>query len=249
MIEAAKILIVEDEYITAKTIAIFLEESGYNVVGKAMNAQEAIDILSEENENIDCVILDINIDGDKDGIWIANYIKDNYSIPYIYLTAYTDKETINRAVKSSPYGFLAKPFQKVELFSAIEIALHKHNEQLTIKGQEDNGELSYNDHQLFLRNVDKFEKVAVSEINFIESQKNYISIHTNNTIYKQRSTIGEFLEQLPQNDFIKTHRAFIVNIHKVKEVDKSNNSVLLENASIPLSRAYKKDFLTRINLI
>ena len=131
MEEAVKILIVEDEYITAKTLSSFLESSGYTIIGIAMDVDEALSYL--EDEVIDCVILDINLNDKKDGVWIANHIKENYHIPFIFLTAYTDKDTITKAIQSSPYGFLAKPFQKIELFSAIEIALHKQNELMLLK--------------------------------------------------------------------------------------------------------------------
>ena len=75
----AKILIVEDEYITAITLKKFLEESGYEVVDIAMSSEEAMHLL--EHNTIDVVLLDINIDDDRDGIWIANQITDKYKIP------------------------------------------------------------------------------------------------------------------------------------------------------------------------
>ena len=75
MEEAVKILIVEDEYITAKTLSNFLEASGYTVVGCAMDTDEALSYLKKNV--IDCVILDINLNDEKDGVWIANQIKEN----------------------------------------------------------------------------------------------------------------------------------------------------------------------------
>jgi len=245
MEEAVKILIVEDEYITAKTLSNFLEASGYTVVGCAMDTDEALSYL--KNTAIDCVILDINLNDDKDGVWIANYIKENYHIPFIFLTAYTDKDTISRAVQTSPFGFLAKPFQKVELFSAIEIALHKHNELRLLKNNSvENEENRIN--TVFLKNVDRFDKVVVSEICFIESQKNYLLIHTNNMVYKHRATLKDFVEMLPKTDFVKTHRAFLINKDKITSVDKSNHIINVLNCNIPVSKAFRSEVYQKINL-
>jgi len=238
MEEAVKVLIVEDEYITAKTLSNFLEASGYDIVGCAMNIEETISYL--KNTVIDCVILDINLNDVKDGIWIANHIKDNYNIPYVFLTAYTDKKTISRAIQTSPYGFLAKPFQKVELFSAIEIALHKHNEFVMLKN-----DFNINEENqvktVFLKNVDRFDKVAITDICFIESQKNYLLIHTNTMEYKHRGTLKEFTEMLPKTYFVKTHRAFLINIEKITSVDKSNHIINILKTNIPISKAFRQE--------
>ena len=230
----AKILIVEDEYITAITLKKFLEESGYEVVDIAMSSEEAMHLL--EHNTIDVVLLDINIDDDRDGIWIANQITDKYKIPFIYLTAYNDKDTIQRAIKTNPYGFLTKPFQQAELFSAIAIALKKHNEIVATKEFTE-------EKYLFLKDVDKFDKVAITEINYIESQKNYLLIFTDNKQYKHRATLKNFSEYLPENIFIRIHRAFIVNKHKINHIDSKNNTISIDKKKLPISKTYKKKVL------
>jgi len=239
-----KILIVEDEYITAKILSNFLELSGYEVVGCAMDIDDALIYL--EKEIIDFVILDINLNDKKDGIWLATHIKENYNIPFIYLTAYIDKGTFFRAIKTSPYGFLAKPFQKNELFSAIEIALHKHNEISNLSPETVNKK---NNKTIFLKNIDRFDKVLVEDIYFIESQKNYLIIHTNDLIYKHRATLKEFIELLPNTNFVKVHRAFLVNINKIISIDKANNIIVVLDKNIPISKNLKEKVISKINLI
>jgi len=245
MEEAVKILIVEDEYITAKTLSNFLEASGYTVVGCAMDINETLSYL--KNTAIDCVILDINLNDEKDGVWIANHIKENYQIPFIFLTAYTDKDTITRAVEASPFGFLAKPFQKVDLFSAVEIALHKHNELRLLKNDSTVKEDTHV-KTVFLKNVDRFDKVTIDDICFIESQKNYLLIHTHTMVYKHRATLKEFIEMLPQTDFVKTHRAFLINKDKITSVDKSNHIINVLSFDIPVSKAFRSEVYRKINL-
>ncbi|MEI6842079.1 MAG: response regulator [Methanomicrobiales archaeon] len=119
-----RILIVEDDAIVAMTIEDSLHEMGYSVVGRAANANDAIKIA--EDEKPDLILMDIRIQGDRDGIEAASEINRSNNIPIIYLTAYSDNETIRRAAKTQPYGFLTKPFRQKEMYSTIEIALYKH---------------------------------------------------------------------------------------------------------------------------
>ena len=240
MSAAAKILIVEDEYITAKTIANFLSSKGYEIIGCALNIEEALNLL--KNETIDCVVLDINLNDKKDGIWIGNYIQEHFQIPFIYLTAYTDHKTLNEAITTSPYGFLNKPFQKPELFSAIEIALLKHNSIMSLK-VEGNEQIEKSKPYIFLKNIDKYEKVLWNEISYIESQKNYLLICTPHITYKHRATIKEFIQALPSKKFIQVHRAFIVNVDKINSYNKAKMELELDKWTVPISKSFKADLL------
>jgi len=105
-----RILIVEDEFVTLDLLRDYLEESGYEVSGDAMSADEAIKIL--EKGETDFAMLDINIKGDKNGIWVAEQIQKKYKIPFIFLTAFSDSATVKTAAGTHPYGYLVKPFTK-----------------------------------------------------------------------------------------------------------------------------------------
>lgn len=127
----ADILIVEDEGITAKDIKNSLEKEGYNVTDLVTTGEDAIR-LSEEKKP-DLVIMDIKLKGKLDGVDAAKIIESKFKIPIIYLTSYSDENTMKR-VKSTnpsafiikePFEFLHKPFEENELFTAIEIILQK----------------------------------------------------------------------------------------------------------------------------
>ena len=118
-----KILVVEDDPAIAIDIALNLESEGYSVVGPTHTAQKALAYL--EQERIDLAILDINIAGDKTGIDIANEINQRHGIPFIYLTSYSDKDTVHKAAGTFPATFIVKPFKEEDLAPAIEIALAK----------------------------------------------------------------------------------------------------------------------------
>ena len=127
---SVSILIVEDDPIIAHDISIILKKGGYKVYAVAHNATKAIDKLG--SGLIDFVILDIHLGRGASGIEVAQIIHDKYEIPYIFLTSFSDEETLQAAKDQGPYGYLVKPFQEATLLSTISIALSNH--QRTQKG-------------------------------------------------------------------------------------------------------------------
>ncbi len=122
-----KVGIVEDEMIIAETISLALKKLGYLPTQPAFSYETAISML--ESEKLDIVLLDINLNDELDGVDLAHYINSNYSLPIIFLTANSDRNTIERSKQTCPNAFLVKPFSNEDLFSAIEIALFNHEMQ------------------------------------------------------------------------------------------------------------------------
>jgi two-component system, response regulator PdtaR len=120
-----KILIIEDENITALELHNKLEKWGYDVVGTAGSGEEAIQIANE-NE-IELILADIVLRGDMDGIDAVDRISDRYDVPVIYLTAHADNDTFSRAKMTKPSGYVIKPFDDTELKYSIEIALLRND--------------------------------------------------------------------------------------------------------------------------
>ncbi|MEM9547284.1 MAG: response regulator transcription factor [Bacteroidota bacterium] len=116
-----KILIVEDEPAIAHDIAGILSGDGYQVCGIAHSSTKALDYLVSKSPDI--ALLDISIKGDKDGIEIAHIIKKKYDIPFVFLTSFADRDTIERVKETAPYGYIVKPFKERDLAPAIEVAL------------------------------------------------------------------------------------------------------------------------------
>lgn len=124
-IEPKTILILEDEMIIAKSIKSYIEKIGYKVAGIAQNGQDAISIAKEKKPSL--AILDIVIDGDMDGIETAKeFIKLN--IPFLYLTAYGDAKTRQRANENYPLGYIIKPFNDKVISNTIKEAFEKINQ-------------------------------------------------------------------------------------------------------------------------
>jgi len=127
----AKILIVEDELIAAANIAINLTKLGYEVTAKVNSGEKA---LIKVAENLpDLVLMDIQLRGKIDGIEAAAQIRALYQIPVVYITAYADGPTIERAKLTEPYGYLIKPFKAMDVSSTIEMALYKYESEKKVK--------------------------------------------------------------------------------------------------------------------
>lgn len=129
-----KIFIVEDEMIAVESLVIDLEKLGYQVVGRCSDGDKALAKII--NTNPDLVLMDIHIKGEKDGIILAEELnKFSNPIPVIYLTAYADDKTLNRVIKTSPYGYLVKPYKIQDLASTIIIARNKYQELEHLKSK------------------------------------------------------------------------------------------------------------------
>ncbi|MCX7877804.1 MAG: PAS domain S-box protein [Ignavibacteria bacterium] len=129
-----RIMIVEDEGIIAQDIKSCLESLGYIVSNIAFTGKEAIDKL--ESDLPDLILMDIVLKGDIDGSETAREIKNRYNVPIVYLTAYEDDKTLNRAKQTEPLGYILKPFEERYLRSSIEMALYKHQMETLLKENE-----------------------------------------------------------------------------------------------------------------
>jgi len=129
-----RILVVEDEVIIAQDIQNMLKKLGYAVSAVASSGEEAIKRVAETLP--DLVLMDIVLEGDMDGVEVAGQIRDCFDIPVVYLTAYSDDTTLQRAKITEPYGYILKPFQERELYTNIEMALYKHKMEGKLKESE-----------------------------------------------------------------------------------------------------------------
>jgi PAS domain S-box-containing protein len=120
----AKVLIVDDEVVVAEDIRRQLRSLGYTVVGVASSGVDAIRLGGEHRP--DLILMDIKLKGSMDGIEAARSIQERFDIPVIYLTAFSDDETLERARHTLPLAYLIKPFVSTDLRAAVELALFRH---------------------------------------------------------------------------------------------------------------------------
>lgn len=129
-----RVLIVEDEGITALHIKTILSREGYEVPAIVASGDEAIELAAELN--LDLILMDIRLRGTIDGIEAAETIRRDFDIPVIYLTAYADPETSRRARLTNPHGYLLKPFDERELLIVVEMVLSRHQMECKLKESE-----------------------------------------------------------------------------------------------------------------
>ena len=125
-----KILIVEDEGIVALNLQHRLQHMGYEVAGVADSGAQSLSLMARELP--DLVLMDIHIKGDMDGIEVARRIGLEHTTPVVYLTAYSEDATLERARHTRPYGYLIKPFSERELHATIQMALERHSVQTAL---------------------------------------------------------------------------------------------------------------------
>ena len=122
-----RILIVEDEPVIAENIAIYLNNSDFMVSGIAYDNEEARKQL--QHNTPDAVLMDINLDGEEDGIDLARFINKNFKIPLLFLTSYSNKDTLERAKTVESWGYIVKPFDEKSLLASLEMALANYARQ------------------------------------------------------------------------------------------------------------------------
>jgi DNA-binding LytR/AlgR family response regulator len=244
------VLIVEDEVIIARDLAQTLTKLGYLVVGHCVKGEDAIEMVEEKTPDI--VLMDIMLKGDMTGIDAAKEIRKKFQIPIVYLTAYSDEDSIGRANSSGPAGYLVKPFKANDLRATIETALYRFNEEVKLRKEN---EMLYHLVQnkdskdiLFVKSSFQLVKVIMKDILYVEALKDYVTLHTISGKYIIRSTMKGIQEKLPTDRFVRVHRSFIVRIDKIISID--HTKVILEyNKDVPVGGLYKEEFLKRINTI
>jgi len=121
--EKHTIIIVEDDEITALNLKLSLQKQDYEILATCDNASDAIEKIQKHRPHI--IIIDISLQEGSDGITLGQKIRQNYSIPFIYLTSYSDDDIIAEAIKTEPYGYIVKPFDPSSLHATIQMAVFK----------------------------------------------------------------------------------------------------------------------------
>jgi DNA-binding LytR/AlgR family response regulator len=198
--------------------------------------------------------MDIMLKGEMNGIEAATQIRTETNIPVIFLTAYADESTLNKAKVTQPYGYIIKPFKEIDIHTSIEMALYKHKKEAEVLKERD---LLFNlvesqgatKDLLFVKSNSRLVKLKMSDIYYVEALKDYVVINTLNTRYTIHSTMKDIEAKLPDSEFLRVHRSFIVRIDKIVAIEQPN--LILENdkKTIPIGGSYKDDLSKRLNLV
>jgi len=213
-----KILIVEDEILIAEHIKDLLHRFGMENVYLADTRETAAKIM--DSINLDLVLLDLHLEKPLDGLELAKAIDHKHSIPYIFITANADSLVIQEAVQTKAAAYITKPLKKSDLFAAIQIAFKP----------KPSAETKF----LLVKNGGSTVRIPTNEILFLESNGNYIHIHTKKEKLLSRQSLEWAEEQLPKQQFLRVHRSFLVNTNFVSKINAK--SLFIEETEIPISR-------------
>tara|TARA_B100000795_G_scaffold6773_1_gene5016 strand:- start:2398 stop:3108 length:711 start_codon:yes stop_codon:yes gene_type:complete len=232
------ILIVEDELLIAEDIKTTVEELGYNVVAVAVRADKAIEILN--TQKVDLILLDITIKGGINGIDLAEIVNQKFKIPFIYVTSHADSKTVTEAIKTAPQGYVVKPYSNSDLYTSIALAFeNKKEETVTFLPNTDK------DH-LFLKIDGLYHKLFYKNILYFRAAGNYIEVHQTDKKYLVRKTFKNLSKLITVNDFVQTHKSYILNRQKITHFN--TKQVYINRQEFVLGRAHAKAFIDSFTL-
>jgi PAS domain S-box-containing protein len=234
---SAQVLVVEDENGIANTIQDTLKSFGYSVPAIVCSGEKVIQKVAEIQP--DLVLMDIRLEGYIDGVEAAEQIRSNFNIPVIYLTAYMDDSTIQRAMITEPFGFILKPFDIREIQTAVELALYKHRMEMKLKESEQLlstilGNIDDSVISIDINGCLNFINMAAEKLIGIE-QKNIIGKHFTEVINIQNEQ-KQTVDRCSITNVLRNGAADNVTRY-TRLITKDGSEVLIESSATPIKDA------------
>jgi two-component system, LytTR family, response regulator len=246
--DTINILIIEDTPEESNALSKVLLENNYNIVGVARTFKDALTLFY--NEKIDIAIIDVFLDGKPDGIAFAEAISivPNAVKPFVFLTSSQDRQIFERAKLTKPFSFLMKPFNPLEILYAIEMAVEKFYAQSQVFQSEEQDTVVSHEY-LFIKKKNALKKVALKDILYIEVEERYCNIITEKEKFVILISLTKISGLLNPNEFIETHRNYLVNVNKIEEIILADNLIIVQGGhKVNLSDTYK-DFIKKMNIL
>jgi two-component system, LytTR family, response regulator LytT len=234
-----RILIAEDVHNVTIDLKHILEGMGYTVQ-KFAGTGEAV-IKSIEEDAPDLVLMDTLLNGELAGIETATMVYDLYKIPVVFLTGEVPEDFIREMVVSEAYGVVIKPFRPETLRLAIELALNKHR-------SPGKAVMPY-EGSIFVRTEYRHQRIDPDQILYVEAMKDYVDIHLVNGTVTTHTTIKGIENLLPEEDFVRIHRSYIVRIDKIHSIRYPDLIVEGKMKVLPIGGFYKKNLFSRLTLL
>ncbi len=228
-----RILIVEDEVLIAEDIkdSLLSFKIKEDNIQMAHNKQEAF--LQLDVFKPDLILLDIRMEGQTDGLDIANELNKTTQIPYIFITSHSDVEMVKEIIKTKPAGYITKPFKKSDLYANITLVAYAGNDNASVSIKD-----GYQNHL-----------IKLNEVIHIKSSGNYIDIYLDSgQRITSRRTLESFLSEIQNENFFKLNKSGIVNLKKIRSYDK-NEVVLNSGETLPISKLVYEEFVQKIKAV
>ena len=228
-------MIVDDEPMAREIISSFVGKiHNLELVATCKNVSEAFSVL--QKESIQLIFLDINMP-EISGLSLAK--SSQHKSQVIFTTAY--REYAIEGFDLQAVDYLLKPISFDRFLKAVQKYFDLHISKETVKK-----EVQYLEKEtsIFVRSDRKMVKVRFKEINYIESLSDYVKIFTDKETIITRETISNIESKLPSNEFLRTHRSYIVSMPKIDSF--TNELIELKKKAIPISRSYKENVLQKL---
>lgn len=248
---AIRVLLVEDEPLYARLLTMLVRGLGYDPVGPATNAEQAL--LLFQHEVIDLALLDIHLAGALDGVELAHALLGRRPVPLIFITSLTDELTFARAKAVGPAAYLTKPFDERTLEHAIELALYNFAHGAD-SAPADHHVLEWT-HDLrireclFLRDRGRLTKIYIDDILVVEAGEKYCTLTTVTGKFTARLTLRELALELPPSRFVQAHRSYLINVEAIDHIDPTEQTLTVAGHLVPLGRVHRDALLRRLRLI
>ncbi len=216
------VLIIEDEALIAQSIKMQLESFGYSITAVCYKYETALVAINETF--FDVMITDINLGNGidkKSGIELVEILKKKRECPVIFLTAFSDKETIKKAASVSPSGYLVKPVNAANLFATVQLAVQNFTNKIN-PTPKDNETPDY----FFVKQGSKLIKIFWKDVYHLEAVKNYVKLKSSeyNSSFLIRGSLQQVIHNmLPmtfKNDFVKINRAEVIAKNIITKINK-----------------------------
>lgn len=240
------ILLIEDDALIAQNLKNILLFYNYIIDGPYDSAEAYLN--TQPKQVVDLMICDINLAGELNGLQLAEILKKELNIPIIFITAFVDEAIRNQAKVLGAAAFLNKPFNERNLLNSIDLALSSFAKNHQFQAIEQEPSITHRmADKIYVKKHDRYVKVSLSEIDFIEASGHYTIIYTHNDQIMAGCNISTFLQQCSYTSLIKVHRSFAVNINNIPDFD--DTFIYFKQKSIPISKSHKDIFKKRLSLI
>jgi len=240
-----KVVLIDDEMPALSELAYIVEASDHaEVIGKFTDSVEGL--LYIQNHKPDLVFLDINMP-QMSGLKLAEAIRGlNVECSVVFATAY-DEHALE-AFEKDVIDYLLKPYEEERVFKVIRKVIERKNKNQAIQSHE-----KTKLERLPIPLDDKIIFISIEDILFCKVEENKVYVQTEQTAYQITESLSKVEDKLPKSKFFKTHRAYVVNIEKIKEVSPYFNHTLMlqlegTKEEIPVSRSKVKSFKKRLNI-
>ncbi|MDW3190717.1 MAG: response regulator transcription factor [Cytophagales bacterium] len=232
-----RVLAIEDELLHTEQLRLLLEQNGFIVI-------DVVDTISEFKRMIlatqpDILLVDIDLGEAINGIELMQGVSTTYDVPFIFLTAHEDQQTVKTAMATMPSAYLTKPYTGASLRAAIELANERHMKQ-------PNSHSDSVKKMIFVRSEDRLIRIAPDELWMVEAQNKQCSITLGNEQFVVTAKLTELANQLSPDQFMQIHRSYIVNLDQIGEIDAQYRHLTIGDQEIPIGRSYKSALMEKL---